>query len=488
MIELGSRRECFFDDFLIDSSSAEFRLHAPAYRGTVMTHDAPWEGSGSDFHNFFFDPDWRGVDGSREPGMYRMYYLGWQMPNGAPDNAPQRGIVVCYAESADGLRWDKPLLGISEFDGSRENNVILGAEVKNNFDNFMVFPDGNPACPPEEKYKAVARWDYGDSSRHPELRGLVSPDGLHFSEKGTISTDCWYDTLNVCFYDRAAGKYRAYVRSFHNVPDGDLNRGIRDVRWLESADFIHWTEPLPLDFGELEDYPLYTNVIQPYPRAPHQLIGFPSRYNELPEWSPVFDELTGKEARQYRMRVAPRYGLALTDCVFMTSRDGHFFTRYDDAFLRPGPESGENWRYGDGYPARGLALTPSPVPGEPEELSLYLPAGHWNSGPSRLVRYALRQDGFVSLHAGYGGAVVRTKPFTYDGTGLFANLSTSARGTIRFTLEAEDGEVSSFALFGDSIDKRVPFADSGAVGRLSGRRVRLRIELRDCDLYSIRFA
>ena len=68
MQNISNRRECFFDDHLIDTTrtTAEFRVHQPIRREVVLEHTAPWEGNGSDYHNTFFDD-----------GIWRMYYLGW---------------------------------------------------------------------------------------------------------------------------------------------------------------------------------------------------------------------------------------------------------------------------------------------------------------------------------------------------------------------------------------------------------------------------
>lgn len=135
MINISSQRECFFDDYLIDSAktTAEFRLHEPTRREIAINHDASWEGNGCNYHNILHDN-----------GIYKMYYLAWQMYS--PDNKDHttNGIRVCYAESSDGITWTKPALGICEWEGSRENNIILDKNT-NNFDNFMVFRDDNPA-------------------------------------------------------------------------------------------------------------------------------------------------------------------------------------------------------------------------------------------------------------------------------------------------------------------------------------------------------
>ena len=45
MLNIGSRRECFFDEYLINTekTTAEFRQHAPIRRETLITFDKPWE-------------------------------------------------------------------------------------------------------------------------------------------------------------------------------------------------------------------------------------------------------------------------------------------------------------------------------------------------------------------------------------------------------------------------------------------------------------
>ena len=489
MIEIGSRKECLFDAALLDPSQtgASFRLHSPEYRGPVMVHDAPWEGNGCDYHNFFFDPDWKGVRGDRPAGMFRMYYLGWWMPNGDPSCTPGTGIHVCYAESRDGLSWEKPSLGLAAFDGSRDNNILFGAEEPNSFDNFMVFRDTCPGCPPEERYKAIAAWNGGEANKPNVLRAYYSADGLRFRLGPVLTEDGYFDSLNVGFYDEEARLYRLYFRGFHKIPGDDLNAGIRDIRTMESPDFLHWTAPVPLDFGNAPDYPLYTNCVLPCPGAPHLLLGFPTRYVERPAWTKTFDELTGADARRKRMTLHPRYGLTVTDCVFMSSRDGRRFTRFEDALINPGPENGLNWIYGDAYPARGLFTAPSPVPGAPDELSLFLFANHWSNRPAVLNRYGIRQDGFVSMRGPMEGASMVTLPFLYSGRDLFVNFSTSARGRIVFTLISEDGEYTSEETFGDSLERRVRFPDEDTVRRLSGRPVCLKALLCDADLYSFRF-
>ena len=485
MINIGKCRECFFDDYIIDTmhTTAETRVHNPIRRELVIKHDAPWEGCGCDFHNFFYDEEY---------GKYRLYYLGWKLKD---DATGSDGIRACYMESRDGIHWEKPNLGLVEYNGSKDNNILLNSQMHPRLDNFMVFKDTNPECKKGEEYKCVLRAEkIVDGNGKACLKCLFSSDGIHFNDGYEITDHGAFDSLNVAFWDEVAKVYRCYFRSNHKVGDRNTDAGmgleVRDIRYMESKDFKNWSEPRLLDFGNTEDIPLYTNVCQNYYRAPQYVIGFPSRYIERKAWTKNYDELCGKEKRQKRMKGGePRYGLTVTDCIFMASRDGLNFTKYDEAFMTPGPEFPENWVYGDCYPFRGMLETPSDIPGAEPEISMFAFNNHWMGldYATDVYRYTIRRDGFVSRHAGATEKLLVTKPFVYDGKSMYANLSTSARGYMYFTVKSKDGEtIESCEMFGDSTDKKIGFCD-GDIEKLSGREVVLEIRMMDADIYSFRF-
>ena len=219
--------------------------------------------------------------------------------------------------------------------------------------------------------------------------------------------------------------YWCYIRDFHE--------GVRDIRVATSTDFRTWTEPERITFVDSPDEPLYTNQVRPYDRAPHLFLGFPTRYVER-RWSPTFDALPDPAHRQARMKFSPRFGTAVTDGQFMTSRDGRTFRRWDETFLRPGPERKDNWLYGDGYQSLGLLETAADDPTAPPELSIYVGEDHWKR-PTRLRRYTLRVDGFVALHARRKAGELVTKPFVFRGKTLSLNFATSAAGNLRVEVD-----------------------------------------------------
>jgi hypothetical protein len=255
---------------------------------------------------------------------------------------------------------------------------------------------------------------------------------------------------------------------------------------MTSPDFKTWTTPQLLDFYGGEDYPMYTNEVQPYPRAPHMFIGLPTRYFERHEWTGNVDQLPGVEPRKERSKFHPRYGLATTDCVLMTSRDGKRFHRFDEALIRPGIERVNNWVYGDCFPATGFVETKSALKNAPDEYSLYCYENRWQKNQTELRRYSFRKDGLVSCHAPYGERKLITLPIVFTGKEMELNFSTSARGYIHVkVISRHDGELSSCELFGDTLERIVPF--NGELSKFAGKEVVLEFTMRDADIFSYRF-
>lgn len=472
MIDISNRRECFFDTFLVNKqrTTAEFMLHHPQKKEVCIVHDEPWERYNTDYHNFFFDD-----------GIYRMYYR---------NTTPKGYGVLCYAESTDGIHWTKPALHIREYDGNDNNNIIMDKWdfFEDSVDNCMVFKDTNPECPTDKKYKAVAGITI---DKVVGLHWYYSSDAIHFSYGGLITTNGQFDSLNIMFFDENKSIYRCYFRDFHDPYTFEQAQwgedAVRDIRYMESADFLTWSEPRLLNFNDAEDTPLYTSMAQNYYRADHMIIGFPTRYLYRREWTANYDELCGKEARLKRMEKVHRTGMVVTDGLFMASHDGYNFKKYDEAFFRPGPENPYNWVYGSGYCARGMVETPSDTPGAEPEISMFYWDKHMSEENNELVRYTIRRDGFVSLHSGATEKMLVTKKFIYDGNDLFINFSTSASGYMYFTLVSEDNErFESCEIFGDKTDRKVTFGND-AVKKLSGKPVVMEVRMRDADLYSVKF-
>jgi hypothetical protein len=184
----------------------------------------------------------------------------------------------------------------------------------------------------------------------------------------------------------------------------------------------------------------------------------------------------------------------VSDGVFMTSRDGLHWHRWQEALIRPGLQK-SRWVNRNNMTAWGILQTKFAVPDTPDEWSIYSNEGYY-VGPCLLRRFTVRPDGFVSACAPGKGGEFMTKPVTYDrdGAELVLNYSTSAAGSIRCEILDEGGApLPGYTLqdcaeiFGDDIERAVVWRDGSAVKGLAGRPIRMRFVMKDADLYAIRF-
>ena len=157
-IQLSEKPQMLWDDYLVDTNktTAVLTTHQAEYAGTLLSFDRPWEGSGCNYKSIVEDEDANGK-------LYRMYYNAWHptwMPGAGTRFTP--GVRICYLESRDGLTWTRPNLGICEFGGNKDNNIIvdsntlgIGGRPAGRWDNFIVAKDVRLDCPANERYKAV---------------------------------------------------------------------------------------------------------------------------------------------------------------------------------------------------------------------------------------------------------------------------------------------------------------------------------------------
>ncbi len=439
-INVGSRLELFVDQQLADrvTGDVELHVHRPKPEEVVLVTGEPWEGNTSAYYTIFQDDD-----------RFRMYYRGSHFDHQKKKEAHPE--VTCYAESRDGIHWTKPKLGLIEFNSSKDNNIVwdgIGTHC------FVVFKDDNPEASKEAKYKGIS---YG---RVKEERGLwvyQSPDGIHWSliRDYPVIIKGAFDSQNLAFWDPHVGLYREYHRIFVG--------GVRAVMTGTSRDFINWTDPVLLEYpGALNEH-LYTNAVLPYERAPHMLLGFPTRY--LPEEG---------------SRVEP---------VLMASRDGRRFHRWPKALI---PEDAPKDRSGNrsNYMTWGILQ----LPGKPGELSMYASEGYYEGADSRLRRFSYRVDGFVSARGGSEGGTLITKAVTYSGAQLHLNFATRPGGSIRVALLNERGrKIEGYTLEdcqplqGDSLERSVLWNGKSGVPSPPRLGVKIQFEIKNGDLYAFRF-
>lgn len=453
-LPLNSRLELFVDSFLIESlNNLELRIQVPADRGSVLKFDKPWEGPFSAYSTIIKDGP-----------VYRLYYRGLATTKGEATNEE----VTCYAESTDGINWTKPNLRLFNVMDTRDNNIVLAAS-KPASHNFSPFIDNNPNQS-SGKYKALGGLTEG-------LVAFFSDDGIHWDrlQEKPVLTGEPFDSQNISFWSESERCYVCYFRKWIEN-EGKL---IRSVGRSTSVDFIEWTKPVPMEFGNSPLEELYTNQTSPYYRAPHIYISTAARF------FPGKQIITEEQAK--RLNVNPGYFKDCSDAVLISSRGGNKYQRtYMEAFLKPGIGL-SNWISRTNYPALNVVQT-----GE-TEMSFYVNQDYAQP-TAHLHRYSLRIDGFASLHAGFETGEMKTKTISFSGSKMVLNFATSAAGYILVELlDANDKVLPEFSsglcnpLIGNEISRQVEWKNGPDLSGLKNIAVKIRFTMKDADLYSIQF-
>lgn len=445
-VAIESRRELFVDRTLVgELKNTALKLHEPQLAPTP-THDPRPQGH--------YATVLRSSD-----GKFQLYYRGDKDPKVTWKThgleAYHDGEVTLYAESQDAVHWTLPRLGLFEHPSFPAGNIVLAGEIFVNH-NFTPFIDTKPGVPADQRYKALGGLAFQPQQaavrekRGPGgLKAFISPDGIRWTKlrDEPVIPEEWgkyFDSQNYAFWSESERRYICYFRRFIG--------GHRGIARTTSEDFIHWTPYVEMQ-ANLPGEDLYTPCTQPYFRAPHIYVALPTRFMN-------------------------KRGAA-TDILFMATRGGSTYHReFTESFIRPGV-SEAGWANRANYAAIGIHQTSD------TELSMFLTGGR---------RYTLRLDGFVSVNAPLAGGEFITKPITFTEAQLEINYATSAAGQIRVELQHADTEkpIPGFTLedcepiWGDHIARLVSWK-GGTLASLSGAPVRLRFEMSDADLYSIRF-
>jgi hypothetical protein len=450
---VGDRKQLLFDDAFLESHRGFWwRVCPPRRTGERnVVADRSWED--------FIINAWCTV--MEDAGRYRMWYEAY-------DNTYTSDLQAryCYAESLDGIHWEKPDLGIEAFAGSNDNNILFqnlgGAGVHGG----TVFKD--PTAPPEEHYKFVYLGPAGNDAY--AVWGAVSPDGLHWNrcDAGPI-LNVSSDTQTVAFWDARLRKYVCYCR---------LWNPLRTIGRSESADFLHFPgaeEVLRYDAKDPDDTDLYNSAAMKYPYAGNAYFIFTSLYHHPSD---------------------------TLDVQLAVSRDGVHWTRPERT---PWLANGSPGEFDDSAIYMGVGMCRV---GDEVWMSYYGTRVRHNQHSPKLVSYngtysriVVPLDRFVAMQANLEPAEFVTRPLMFRGDHLELNADVEpeaahwAGGWVRVELRDADGHpIPGFTLdecepiTGDSVRHVVRWKGGSDVSALAGKPTQLRCVARDACIYAFQFA
>jgi hypothetical protein len=248
------------------------QIQEPVRGPWVITPTEPWEAWTISGYNSVV-----AGDGTRP---HRLFYTCIEALH-----APPR---VCLAESTDGLKWTKPLLGVFERNGSTHNNILLGAE------GCSVFIDTRPAVLESARWKMVC-----SNGENKNVFNYASRDGVRWQGFRAVPLTFSDDTQPTAFYDYTLGKYVIYVRRNIGAHDSGHRRHIGRCLTANLSDWqsdaarqtCNGNGPLPCGcevvFGPDESDPpnldVYTSAHLGYPAGENPTVHlfFPSMFSHF---------------------------------------------------------------------------------------------------------------------------------------------------------------------------------------------------------------
>ncbi|MCA8996331.1 MAG: hypothetical protein KDA80_05090 [Planctomycetaceae bacterium] len=189
----------------------------------------------------------------REGDTFRLWYVAAdRADDGLPASAHWR---PAYAESKDGIHWTKPNLGLVEYHGSKDNNLILTDPSPLGMVNLKVLRDDDDPDP-ASRYKITTHAYFRHRRRLGTLAPFVSADGLSWRMEQSVTpvrAELPLDALVLppVHFEPCGGLYRwdgVYYINGQNAMNAPRPYQGRIVRTYRSRDFRNWSETSHIAF------------------------------------------------------------------------------------------------------------------------------------------------------------------------------------------------------------------------------------------------
>ena len=454
----------FVDDWLVDNR------YAIKYKTNAVVHVVHPPRKHADNPLYRGDSGYVNVARHPETGRFQL----WTQVHDWEDKRQggRTRYAIAYAESDDGLSWHAPNLGLFEWKGSKENNIVIrgpknarasGPQV------LLTIPEAQ-----KRGYTYVMTYRTGGAGKeHDGMRLVGSHDGVHWETKSEQRLKHLHsDTLNSIVYDEARSRYLMTCRAkdrYRRFGDAMIDTGAsRRISVLTSDEL--WAEwqgsPRALLTPDEIDAEQHFNFF--YGMPVHHYAGiywgflWVFRMND-----PIHTEL-------------------------VTSRDGIHWKRSPHRV--PLIPLGDEGAWDDGMTFGG----PHWVPVGDEWRFYY--AGHDGGHQSKERTAAIglatcKQERLIGLRGpANGGGVVVTRLLKWPGGDLFLNAAPTAAGDPHVSVRVSDAMRNPLDGFdhkdceriaGDAVRQRVAWTGGRSMNELTGQVVRLEIFLQSADLFTI---
>jgi len=432
--ELDPRKREESLHLLLDSRIVDTVSGAQLKVGTVAKHpanpffgkDKPWEVSLDNLYpNVVYDD---------QVGHYKCWYGNYR-----PLDRYSGGF--CYAQSEDGVAWHKPELGLINYKGSKENNIVFwegGGGGGVSLDRYETDP--------AKRFKMF----YITKTHEGPMATRFSPDGIHWGEENVSAVKPRGDTHNNAFWAPTLGKYVGITRGWVDPWKERL------VQRMESTDFVDWTAPVTVLHGD-EKRQTYSMPVFYYGGV---YLGLPSIL--------MYDN-----------------GMRVQTELAWSSDTVNWHRIEAGTPLIPCSEKKGDYDWGIIYSAAVPIIRDN-------EIRLYYGGGaiaHIGTYDASLCLATLRPDGFAGYQPQEKGTigVVTTRPVTCSAARL--RISADAQGgAVRISVLDDEGRPlgQSQPITSDVTDGEVSWQDDFDLAGHLGGYIRLRFELENATIYAFR--
>ncbi len=459
------------DDYFVDNryneDSISARVPHVLHRGErrpqpVMTKDAdlPWEAEcGVSSPSVLYDAD---------ADLFRMYYQVWSPKRDDP--ARPSGYNVCYAQSKDGLQWEKPLMDLYPWGEHKRTNIVLrGRNEGKGAHVHAARAEGVRAD--GERIRNIGVLSPEDLRGHRLIAYYCdhahylasSEDGIHWRLAEQMVIPNRVDCYQTIVHDPSIGEYVIFYRNrlIYSDKIPAIKGNTRMIARIASPELWSLWEAMPEtvlipdgdDAGRFYEMPtfryggLYWGMLHQYYQEPQKI-----------------------------------------EVELVWSRDGYRWERAPGRpMLIPVGERGA-W---DG----GMAFTGDRVIERGDEWWLYY-SGHdgyhnerGRAGSIGLIKF--RKEGFVSIRSDVRGkdSYVVTRPLLWPGGDLVINADAS-RGCVKVAVSDLDRKPYEAFTYDDCVPltrdevRHAVRWKNGRMSALRGHLVRLEFAFRHAQLFA----
>ncbi len=459
VINISVGRQLFVDNFLIENTNMTRTFYYPKYHplNPILKADKDWEkinSKGSSFAAPFSDGVWY----DEKDNKFKMWYMA-----GGGSYSKNNEFVTCYAESSDGINWEKP--NQSVIDGT---NIV---DYNSERDASTVWIDKQETTD-SKRYKMFnvirtdGKWRYRYKTSIDGIRWRETESSKPIADRSTVYKNPFRNNWIYSIRHNIRVNQNKLIRARDYYESNDPTQGTKNAEALLSN---FWFGPWEKE-QKHPDYPEVSPAVYNHDAIAYEsiILGF---FNV---WQGPENDIAASNNILKRNQIMVGY-----------SRDGYSWLREDMNPFLPVNESISAWNNGNLQSAAGSPLIVN------DKLYFYLSGRRLTPNNEEITTTGLatlRRDGFVSMKT-EDLATLTTPKLSFNGEFFFINANIS--GKLWVELLDEKGEaIKGFSkkdcieFTGDNSKQIIKWESNPTLKSLKGQKIKVKFYIENGEVFS----